>query len=75
MDNKEIIEKIRKNKENSVAYQRMFGKNGIAPVDEIGGHISYFSRAAEDNLSPSDEYMEALFKHCASRLGFQYEKR
>lgn len=75
MNNEQIIEQIRKNKENSFAYQRVFNKNNLDPVDEIGGHVSYSSQEVEDNLSPSDEYMTALFKKCASRLGFQYEQR
>ena len=75
MNNEQIIGQIRKNKENSIAYQRRFGKNGLDPVDEIGGHVSYSSPEVEDHLSPSDEYMTALFKNCASRLGFQYEQR
>lgn len=75
MNNAQIIEQIRKNKENSIAYQRVLGKNGLNPLDEIGGHVSYTSQEVEDNLSPSDEYMTALFNKCASRLGFQYEQR
>lgn len=75
MNNEQIIEQIKKNKENSIAYQRAFGKKALDPVDDIGGHVSYSSREAEDHLSPSDEYMATLFKNCASRLGFQYEQR
>lgn len=75
MNNEQIIEQIKKNKESSIAYQRVFGKNVLNPVDEMGGHVSYSSREVEDHLSPSDEYMADLFKKCASRLGFQYEQR
>lgn len=74
MDNKQILEQVRKIKENSPIYQKAYGANRIEPRDEIGGHVGYNMKEQEDHICPSDEFMTALFKECAAGLGFEYER-
>lgn len=75
MDNSQILEEIKRIKENSIAYKKAYGINGMETKDEIGGHVEYDLSEHEESVCPSDEFMISLFKECAAGLGFQYERR
>lgn len=75
MNNEQILEQIRKNKEDSLAYQMAYVINRRESIDEIGGHVAYTLQEVEDNICPSHEYLTSLFEECAAGLGFEYEQR
>ncbi len=62
-ERKKILEKIRKNKENSIAYQQMVKLNGMEEKIE----------EENDSIVPSDEFFNQLLQSSAKQLGFEYE--